>query len=444
MKKFHLPLLVVLLGLINFPAAFSQEGIPYSQEGIQYSGEINLRGAYSNEDRLPFWMYHNQRGRLSEDTNFAGWVSGKGTYTLASGDTLQVGGGLLYQDGASDKVFLDELYAMYQSHWLRVHVGRKQEEQLYNGLSTSNRSILRSLNARPLPGFEIRSRKPLVGDKGYGLGFEFSWGEFFLGKDRLVENTRVHHKSFHLVYLSEYDFRLKVGLQHYAQWAGETDKGKRPGGFEGFLDAATGKGGGNHLMGWEFIMSKKYNKYYVEFFYQHLLEDRSGYKMRNAPDGRYGIFIKTNDRNKFFNSLMYEFYTTHDQSMEVDGRPDNYFNHPTYASGWTYENRVIGSPLFTVNPEGEGIINNKFTAHHIGVGGQPHTYFETYPYRFLFTFARNEGTFAKGYEEVQNVYSLFYEQRVYEGFLDFSFQAGMEFTPEEDYYGLGIQVKKSF
>ena len=36
---------------------------------------------------------------------------------------------------------------------------------------------------------------------------------------------------------------------------------------------------------------------------------------------------------------------------------DNYFNHYIYQSGWTYNNRMIGNPLFTVgkNP-GAGIM----------------------------------------------------------------------------------------
>ena len=177
-------------------------------------------------------------------------------------------------------------------------------------------------------------------------------------------------------------------------------------------------------------------------FIQHLMEDRSGAKLGNAPDGRYGIFVRSVDRNKFFNSIMYEFYTTHDQSLGVDGVADNYFNDGIYTSGWTYENRVLGAPFFTVDPEGEGIINNRFSVHHLGIGGQPHNYFNTYPVRFLFSYARNEGTYAKEFEEVQHVYSLFYEQRVYEGFLDVSFQAGAEFHPEEGIFGLGVKVRR--
>ena len=437
MKNFHLPLYIFLLSLFSFTSATAQRG-------MDFSGEINIKGAGSNGERLPFWMYHNQRGRLSEDSNISSWISTKATKTFASGDTLQFGGGLLYHDGIGDDIFIDELYAMYQTHWLRIQLGRKQDEQLYNGLSSSNRSILKSLNARPLPGIEVRSRNPLFGEKGYGLGFDFSWGEYYLGEEGQVQDIRVHHKSFHMVYRTEDDLQLKGGLVHYAQWAGETASRKKPGDLENYFRVAAGNGGANHIMGWEASLSKSFDTFYVEAFYQHIMEDGSGPKLGNAPDGRYGIFLKSADPNKFFNSIMYEFYTTHNKSRGVDGLPDNYFNDAFYTSGWTYENRVIGAPFFTTDPEGEGIVNNRFTVHHLGIGGQPHTYFETFPFRFLASYARNEGTYAEGYEEAQDVISLFYEQRVYQGFLEVSFQAGMEFNPEEGIYGLGVKVRKEF
>src|SRR5690606_28161701 len=194
-----------------------------------------------------------------------------------------------------------------------------------------------------------------------------SWGEYFLGKERHMQKARVHHKAFYMVYKTEDDLQLKGGLVHYAQWAGESPERKQPNEFEDYFRVATGNGGANHILGWEGNISKKFKTFYIEAFIQHLMEDRSGAKLGNAPDGRYGIFVRSADRNKFFNSIMYEFYTTHDQSLGVDGVADNYFNDGIYNSGWTYENRVLGAPFFTVDPEGEGIINNRFSVHHLGI-----------------------------------------------------------------------------
>lgn len=447
MNKFLFSFLFLLLMFSGFPKAYSQEW--------ELSGEVNLRAAVSSGEELPFWMYHNQRGRLSGDSNLGGWISGKATYTFYEGDTLQFGGGLLYHDGIADKVFIDELYAFYQNHWMSVSLGRKQREELYNGLSSSNRSILMSLNSRPLPGFEIRSREPLFGPSGYGLGFDLAWGEYLLGEDRQVEKARLHHKSFHLVYRSSGNLQLKAGLQHYAQWGGETDQRQQRDSFQDYLRTVAGGGEAgeasgpsdqasaiaNHLMGWEFFLNKKFDKFEIEAFYQHLLEDGSGRLMRNFPDGRYGLFIKFHDEEKLVNSVMYEFYTTSNQSTDVNGLYDNYFNHGFYTSGWTYENRVLGSPFFSAGPEG-GVVNNQFSMHHLGLGGQFGNYFRSYPYKLLLSYGRNDGTYKKRYRPHRNVFYFLYEMELLEGFVDLSVQGGGEFNSwYSPKYGIGLHLR---
>ena len=75
---------------------------------------------------------------------------------------------------------------------------------------------------------------------------------------------------------------------------------------------------------------------------------------------------------------------------------DNYFNHYIYQSGWTYNNRMIGNPLFTVgkNPgrysDGIYIINNRIKAHHFGLAGKIR---HNANYRILFTYSKNYGTY---------------------------------------------------
>ena len=92
---------------------------------------------------------------------------------------------------------------------------------------------------------------------------------------------------------------------------------------------------------------------------------------------------------------------------------DNYLAHfLMYNSGWTYQNRIIGSPFFTYDPEKVQITNNKFTVHHLGIAGQAFAFSRHYPYKLLVSFAHNEGTFRQalnpdGLEE--EVLSLFSE-----------------------------------
>ena len=210
-----------LCSLGIFTKAFSQSdgsnenndlGIGDLSQGLNYSLEVNLAGAASTEEQLPFWMYHNRRGRFSEDSHISGWVTGKAFYKFSEENVLEAGGGLLYQDGISDGVFIDELYLHFQNSWLQATLGRKQEPELYNGLSASNQSILWSLNARPMPGLQLGTLKPIFFSGNHGIGFEASWEEYLMGKDRIVDNARLHHKSFHLVFRTENGLQFKAGL----------------------------------------------------------------------------------------------------------------------------------------------------------------------------------------------------------------------------------------
>ena len=143
----------------------------YSQ--IDFLAEVSLQSQAATDGVLPFWMYHNQRGRLSENTNFPSWISGRGIYQLTENASLEAGTGLLYQEEV-DKLQLDELYLGFRNTWMEAVVGRKQKEELYNGLSSSNENILWSLNARPLPGIQLSTIRPIFFWPKAGLGFEAS------------------------------------------------------------------------------------------------------------------------------------------------------------------------------------------------------------------------------------------------------------------------------
>ena len=115
--KLRLFLLLVILISSNFL---------YAQ--AEFSGSINLEGYYSSKDKLPFWFYSNQRGRVSEETNIDGWINGKLNYNISEETSLEIGGGVLYQDAFKDEIFIDELYADFNYSWLQVIAGRNRKK----------------------------------------------------------------------------------------------------------------------------------------------------------------------------------------------------------------------------------------------------------------------------------------------------------------------------
>lgn len=428
---------------------------------LNYSLEFNLKGLGSTGEKLPFWLYHNQRGRVSSETNISTWLSGKAVTFLSRESFIILGAGALYQDGISDGLKVDEIYAHFQNPHFYITAGRKHQPELYNGLSASNKSILWSINARPIPGLQVGTTNPVFfNSERQGFGFEASWDEYFLGNDRYVKGARLHHKNFRLVYRKG-DWQGKIGVQHYAQWGGTHPRhGKNPSSLEDYLSILTGQEGGagatisdqlnalgNHLGGYEIYLSKEFDDFRLKAFYNHLFEDGSGQRWRNKVDGRYAIYFEKHKKEQLINSMMLELYYTEHQSHTINAvhKWDNYFNNGFYRSGWTYEGRLIGAPFFTENPNGIGIINNKFRAYHFGMGGMIKNGINNYPYKLMLSYSHNDGTAFKRFRPKQDVFYVDYKMTLYHKFVELNFQIGAEYNSyASPIYGAGIHLRKKF
>ena len=424
--------------------------------GLDYSIDINLKGLESNAEKLPFWLYHNQRGRVSEDSNISSWVTAKKALFLTRESYLIFGAGVLYQDGSGEGLVIDELFGHFQNSWMYATLGRKQRPTLYNGLSSSNASILWSLNARPMPGIQLGTSRPIFLSGNQGFGFEGSWNEYLMGNNRVTEGARLHHKNFRFVFRAG-GWQVKAGLQHFVQWAGISPRyGQQPKSFQDYLtilvsaeggaDAAIGdqlNALGNTLGGYEFYLNKEFENFRLEFFYNHLFEDGTGTRMVNKPDGRYGLFYENEDKDRLVNSIIYELTYTNNQSYTTLGnhKYDEYFNNGVYRSGWTYHQRTIGSPFFIPNDNGVGIRNNKFTAHHLGIGGQISNYFNSYPYRLLLSYARNDGRYVARFRPKQDVFYGLFDIKLLQSAFDVNVQLGVEYNSyASPIYGAGVHL----
>jgi len=421
---------------------------------IKYEGVGSLTGIVYSQEESPFWIHSNQRGRIDESSYVSTFLSGKATYQFSRHAKLEAGLGGLFHDGYTQKLQLDESYLMLENYWLKAYVGRKQKDVLYDGLSASNQNILWSLNARPLPGIHLSLKDPVAIFENSGLSFDVVFEEFITDDERYVENTRIHHKSFHLLFNKIKNFEIKVGVQHFVQWAGNSpDFGKLPGSFSDYINVFTGQEGndtvggqeanalGNHLGSYEVYINTQINNYKVQILYNHLFEDGSGRIFRNTPDGRYGIFIKKEDKDNLINSMMYEFYYTRDQSDEnitSDGI-DNYFNNNLYRSGWTYENRILGVPFITLDDDRFRINNNKIIVHHLGFSGNV----KDLPYKFLASYRKNYGAKgARGFKK-NTVLSTYLDLKVYQSNFDVNLKLGTDFSDiQSPNFGAGVQLSK--
>ena len=427
---------------------------------FEYSLTGTLQGLIYTEEESPFWMHSNQRGRIDEKTQLAGWLNASGTYLISEESSVQFGLGTLYQNGYIDHVQLDEFYFGFENKWIETYAGRKHEEEFFSGLSATNRNLLWSLNSRPLPGISL-TIKPLMLWKEAGLGVKASWEEFLTDDDRFIDNVRIHHKSLHFIYSGIEGVEITAGLDHYVQWGGESEEfGQLPVGLDNYLKVITGgslaggsgfvgeseiNGLGNHLGGYELQVNTFYYDYDISLIYNTIFEDFSGVKLRNTPDGRYGIYIEDQrNRDQWIKALMYEYYFTRHQSKTYptpDGK-DNYFNNHLYRSGWTYENRVIGLPFILLDEERFRIAHNNIVAHHIGVTGNA---FYNYPYKFLVSYRGIYGVKGGTSRPVETILSTYLEIEMLQQDVDLDLLFGMDLSSSEpNNLGFGLRMSKTF
>ncbi|WP_245583361.1 capsule assembly Wzi family protein [Salinimicrobium terrae] len=405
-------------------------------------------------------MHSNQRGRIDERTNFSSWIDGMGRYGFRDGGIVEAGLGILYKDGYTEEVQLDEYFVSYENNLFEAFAGRKQKEEFFSGISATNKNMLWSLNSRPIPGIGINF-KPIEVFKRAGISVKASWEEYFSDEqDRHIPNIRIHHKSFHFVYTGIRNFEFIAGGHHYAQWGGKSPEyGEIPAGFDDYLRVITGGsiiGGdgfvgesevnalGNHLGGYEVQLNTSISHYDISLVYNTLFEDFSGIKLRNTPDGRYGFYLRDREPEKWIQAFLYEYYFTRNQSKNyptTDGK-DNYFNNHLYQSGWTYEKRIIGLPFIMLDEDRFRIAHNNIVAHHIGITGSA---FYTYPYKFLTSYRGNYGAKSGSSRPIEQIISTYLDVNVWQEFMDVNLQVGVDLQFEESSkVGLGLRVSKSF
>ncbi|MCM4155360.1 capsule assembly Wzi family protein [Gramella sp. AN32] len=440
--------LLLIIFFVSFKFGFAQN---------DFSGSISLNGFYANQDDLPFWFYHNQNGQISVGSSFAGLTSLEFSRDLTRNLDIKIGGGLFYDDYKSH-FRASELFWEINYRRLKFVIGKKQRPLYYDGLSATNENFAWSNNSQALPGLKLSLNEPLnIFPK---LALDFSWAEYIIDDNKYKKYPKLHHKSFHLIYSEENKFSIRAGIQHYAQWGGKSKSLiNQPEGLKDYLKVVFGREGGenanladqqnvlgNHLGVYELNLNYLTSGLDLGFIYNHFFEDGSGSRFANFPDGRYGIFVKSRRAGTFFQSVIYEFYHTLDQSKSAKIHNfDNYFNSGPYQSAWAYQKRIIGLPFFKYDEGQDLVFASKFQAHHAGFNGLLKTSYKNLPFKFMLSRInyKSDPT-AKAGEISRNTY-LYFDISLSEFGLDFKPIFGAEYsTLAKPIYGTGLQVIKSF
>ncbi len=430
----------------------------FSQE-FELGGGIETKAILSNENETPFWFHTNTNYAVGELTNLSATAGLKASLTYSK-FKLNAGAAMYGRDGVENNLQRRDLYLQFENSWLYATIGAKKQIEVLDGLSATNQNFLWSGNARPLPGILLEANKPFKISKIFGV--DWGIGHYILNDNRYVEDTQLHYKRLGLITTFNENNKLTVGVQHYAQWGGTSPElGKLKSGFKDFINVffahTTEEYGiegetlnklGNHL-GTILLKYELKNKLGVfSIYHDHYIEDGSGTRWANFPDGLWGIYFKPKNQN-IISSVLYEYIDTVDQSgISIGSGKDNYFSNSIYRSGWTYEQNVIGIPFIlynknmSLNSTEPRFISNRSKTHHFGVMGE----FSKFQWKLKSTYSKYLGTYGKPlYPEWKYWYnfgSLSYKS---EKLGTFSVLGGMDFSNVADTrVGGGIEYSYSF
>ena len=432
---------------------------------LDYNLNIGLSGFKSSDESglLPFYFHSNKIGEVSNTSNFTSYLNNTISYQ-SKVFQLSLGVGYFIDDASAySDVMNKELYVELDYENLYFVIGRKQQEVLFNNISVSNNNFAWSLNSRPMPGIQFGFFEPVYFDNNHKFGFSLYWNEFLQEKERFTSNAKVHNKGFRLIYDSWDNWSVTVGLQHYAQWGGESSNaeyGSAPSGFKDYLRVVAGREGGanaingeqqnvigNHLGIYELLVSREFKDYEFKFIYNHYIEDGSTTRFSNFPDGRYGLFFEDGSGNALFNSAMFEIFYTKNRSKRNPGPhgKEQYFNNGVfYRSGWTYYGRIIGVPFFDFSDSLGRIVNEEFIAYHFGLEGNIDITKNKIPYRLLITNVNYSSAY-RSTESKINVLYTYLDIGVFRNPFDLSISFGTEFSEgDTPIFAAGLSVSKSF
>ena len=412
--------------------------VSFSQSLIN-EASLTSTGMIGSGNNLPYWMIHNQLGKYSSTANWQELTEGNlsGVTKLAGNLNLTFGANLallISEKGIDPKII--QAYFGLTGKFIRLQAGAFADDEVMGGLSSSNGDLLRSLNYRPYPKVRLSTNGFIpffIAKNRFRINAEYDEG--LLTDVRIVDRPHMHHKSLMFQFRKSSTLRFILGLNHYLFWGGNSSQygqlpddlksyfryiTARPGGSN-FLETDRLNAAGNHLGSYLFTAEKDFENFQLEIRASHPFEDGSGMVFENLKDNLYTFHFRKNKTGTFMDELVFEYLYSKNQSgdprLEVAaGIPgnhirggDNYFNHGTYQTGFTYMGQSMGTPLFEpirYNQAGvvAGVANNRVSAFHFGAKGYLS---KSLHWKGMVTYSRNFGTYGQPYDPFRKqIYSL--------------------------------------
>ncbi len=416
--------------------------LPYSaanaQDTIRY--QIGTQATLASQQYLPHYITANRFGIFNDTDHRGGLLRAQVSASHAFSDRWSLAGRVDAVGKRSTRSYegwLQQYYVAIRYQAFELSGGRIEETTGSQPNTLSSGSLGISGNSRPIPRVQLTlanyTNVPFT--RGY-LQVKGAYAHGWLGPERHVANAYLHHKSAHGKLGGKLPVNLYGGFTHFAIWGGKTAGVEILNSLEDYLRVVTGGGAtnnpllpgevanaaGDHLGVYDLGTEVKLKNFDLQIYQQTPFEDASGNNPFNG-DRLLGVGFTAHNRRAIVAGVLYEFLHTTRQTGPgrtdpVDGVSDadnnygypyagrdNYYNNYLYKTGWTYQDRIIGTPLFYTkartkryipgfsDPDEGGfdfnVVNNRIVAHHLGIEG----YVKSAHYRLITTFTTNYGTY---------------------------------------------------
>jgi len=393
----------------------------YAQLPASHEGYVEVGGMAASSARTPFWLRANQFGTVPlsapAGTGRAG-IRGRMLLTDTTKQTarkpwtVSYGAELVGNAGRDNQLLAPEYFVSLTHRQIQLTAGRRREVIGLVDTTLSSGSYAWSGNALPLPKIQFGTRgfAPLGRRQWLAINAFIAHGLF--ANTDYMQHSFLHQKSIILrVGKPTSAIRVYGGINHSVQWGGHSNfldhhyavNGQLPGQSRDFPNVlfAIRMGGldnprvtsfdyvnlyGNHVGSIDLGMELRLASVQLMLYHQHSFDDASGMLLQNVPDGLSGLRIRPLKRGSagfHIDAVLVEFLSTLHQSgpsfyqanTHTKGA-DNYFNNMQYAEGWTYNDRVIGTPFITrkqdLSPDLQNntqwtINNNRVQMAHLGL-----------------------------------------------------------------------------
>jgi len=401
---------------------------------------IGTWGTVASKDYQPLWSVSNRFGAIRDQkSDLSTFISISNKHLLNDNNqypgfsedspwSISYGADV-YNNKHFGTVFFQQAYIKLNYGAWQLRGGRYKEivGEMDADLSTGSLGI--SGNALPIPKVGIAltqySRVPFTNGWLQVKGL-FSHG--WMGNNRYMKDAYLHEKTLYLR-IGKNKLKLYGGIQHYAEWGGRRDDWTSlDRSVKGFMNVVLLKEAddgsvdygdsvkthrpnraGDHRGVIEAGLEYDFERVKLNVYNQTPFDTGQGIDIRNI-DRLFGISL-TNKEDSFWRKFLAEFiYTRQMNDFYSAQYRESYYNNGVYKTGWEYEDRIIGTPLFinrqrgskyfseiapydwdaeqNTIPGNSNIINNQVIGGHIAA---LYTIDRRFGARSMITYTRNYG-----------------------------------------------------